>query len=215
MSLFFDVIGIVTLFFLFASSHSILAAFDVKKRITEKIGTKIAFYRLFYNVSSVLIFIAVYYLSPKPQLLIYDLQFPYDLVIFTIQVLGIIGFFWAGSYINMKEFLGLSQIKRYYEGTYKLDDLDEYHELVIRGPFKISRHPIYFFSIVILGFRSTMDLFYLIFFICIVVYFYVGSVYEEKSLEKRYGDVYLNYKRLVPRLIPNPFINNKITEEIK
>lgn len=200
-----DIVIIVLLFFLFASSHSLLAAFDVKKRLTEKIGPKIAFYRLFYNITSILIFVAVYYIAPKPNLIIYDLQFPYDLIIFGIQVLGIVGFFWAGSYINMKEFVGISQIKRYYEGTYKLDDLDEYHELIVKGPFKLSRHPIYFFSIIVLGFRPSMDLFYLIFFISMAVYFYVGSVYEERSLEKRYGDVYTEYKKNVPRLIPNPF----------
>jgi protein-S-isoprenylcysteine O-methyltransferase Ste14 len=205
MSLFLDIFLIVFLFFLFASSHSILAAFDVKKRITEKVGDKIAFYRLFYNITSLLIFVAVYFLSPKPNVVIYDLLFPYDLLIFSVQVLGIIGLFWAGSYINMKEFLGFSQIKRYLEGNYKVSDLDEYHELVVAGPFKYSRHPIYFFSIIILGFRSTMDLFYVVFFICMLIYFYVGSIYEEKSLEKRYGNSYTEYKTKVPRLFPNPF----------
>ncbi len=200
-----DILVIIILFFLFASSHSILAAFDVKKRITEKVGDKIAFYRLFYNISSLIIFVSIYFLSPKPNVVIYDLQFPYDLLIFSVQVFGIIGLFWAGSYINMKEFLGITQIKRYLEGNYKVSDLDEYHEMVVSGPFKYSRHPIYFFSIIILGFRSTMDLFYVVFFICMLIYFYVGSIYEEKSLEKRFGNSYREYKTRVPRLFPNPF----------
>ncbi len=215
MNLVIDIISIVILFFLFASSHSILAAFNVKKRISDNVGNKIAFYRLFYNISSILIFVAVYYLSPKPNVVIYDLLFPYDLLIFAIQILGIFGFFWAGSYINLKEFLGITQIIRYFEGTYRINDLDEYHELVISGPFKISRHPIYFFSIIILGFRPAMDLFYLVFFICMFLYFYIGSIYEEKSLEKRYGDLYLNYKINVPRLFPNPFLLFKLSKVSK
>jgi methanethiol S-methyltransferase len=215
MILVYDVIRIVILFFLFASSHSVLAAFNVKKRIAENIGNKIAFYRLFYNVSSLLIFVAVYYLSPKPNVLIYDLQFPYDLVIFAVQIMGIVGLFWAGSYINLKEFLGITQIQRYFEGTYRIEDLDEYHELVIEGPFKLSRHPIYLFSIIILGFRPAMDLFYMVFFICMFLYFYIGSRYEEESLEKRYGYLYLNYKKNVPRLIPNPFLIIKLNEDNK
>ena len=213
MSLVFDILIIVILFFLFASSHSLLAAFDVKERLTEKIGTKIAFYRIFYNVSSLIIFIAVYYLSPKPNLVIYDLQFPYDIIIFIIQVFGIIGLIWSILHINGKEFLGLTQIKRYFEGNYRLDDLDEYHELVVKGPFKYSRHPIYFFTIVLLGFRSTMDLFYLVFFLCMLTYFYIGSMYEEKSLAKRYGKKYLDYKNKVPRLIPNPFLKLKLAAD--
>ena len=215
MSLVFDIVIIVILFFLFASSHSLLAAFDVKKRLTEKIGTKIAFYRMFYNVSSLIIFIAVYYLSPKPNLVIYDLQFPYDIIIFTIQVFGIIGLIWSVVHINGKEFLGLSQIKRYFEGKYRLDDLDEYHELVVKGPFKYSRHPIYFFTIILLGFRSTMDLFYLVFFLCMLAYFYIGSMYEEKSLAKRFGNKYLDYKSKVPRLIPNPFLKLNLAADNK
>jgi protein-S-isoprenylcysteine O-methyltransferase Ste14 len=213
MNYFFDVLVIIFLFFLFASSHSLLAAFDVKKRLLEKIGTKIAFYRMFYNVSSLIIFITVYYLSPKPNVVIYDLQFPYDMIIFTIQVFGIIGLIWSVLHINGKEFLGLTQIKRYFEGNYRLDDLDEYHELVVKGPFKYSRHPIYFFSIIVLGFRPTMDLFYLVFFLCMLLYFYIGSMYEEKSLEKRYGNKYLLYKTKVPRLIPNPFLKLNLAEE--
>ena len=206
MSLVIDVFAIIFIFFLFASSHSFLAAFDVKKRIAEKVGNKIAFYRLFYNIISILTLIAAYYLSPKPRLIIYDLQFPYDMIIFAIQILGVIGLFWSGSYIDMKEFFGINQIRRYIRGNYNIDDVDEYHQLVLKGPFKMSRHPIYFFSIIILGFRSTMDLFYLVFFICILIYFYVGSVYEEKSLEKRFGEQYVKYKNQVPRLIPNPFL---------
>lgn len=206
MSLIIDTIIIVLLFFLFASSHSILAAFNVKKRITDKVGNKIAFYRLFFNISSLIIFVAIYYISPKPNILIYDLQFPYDLIIFSIQFLGVIGFFWAGSYINIKEFLGIDQIRRYFNGSYNTSDLDEYHELVIKGPFKYSRHPIYFFSIIILACRPTMDFFYLIFFFCMLLYFYIGSVYEEKNLEKYFKESYLTYKKKVPRLIPNPFL---------
>ncbi len=213
MSLFFDIFTIIFLFFLFASSHSILAAFNVKQRITDKIGNKIAFYRLFFNVSSILIFVAVYFLSPKPNIIIYDLQFPYDIIIFGIQILGIIGLFWSGSYLHLKEFLGITQIERYFNGTYSPDDLDEHHELVIKGPFKYTRHPLYFFSIIVLGFRPTMDLFYLVFFLCMLIYFYIGSIYEEKNLEKRYGKSYLNYKKNTPRLIPNPFLTNKISQE--
>ena len=197
-----DVIIIVVLFFLFAFSHSLLAALDVKKKLVKKIGSKIAFYRLFYNISSLIILVAIYHLSPKPNLLIYDLQFPFDLIIFAIQIAGIIGFYWAGRYINLKEFLGISQVKRYIEGNYKLEDIDEIHEFNISGPFKYSRHPIYFFSIIILGFRPAMDLFYLVFFICLTIYFYIGSIYEEKSLVKRYGDAYRRYQNEVPRLIP-------------
>ncbi len=215
MSIFTDILLIIFLFSLFAVSHSLLAAFNVKEKITNKVGNKIAFYRLFFNIISVFIFIAIYKFSPKPSVIIYDLQFPYDIIIFIIQILGLIGIIWVTFYIDVKEFLGVTQIKRYFSGIYSLEDLDEKQELHIEGPFKYSRHPIYFYTIIFLGFRPEMDLFYFVFFICMVIYFYVGSIFEEKNLEKKYGKLYTDYKKNVPRLIPNPFKSyNTVTENL-
>ena len=213
MSIFFDVIIIIFLFSLFAISHSVMAAFNVKAKITKQVGSKIAFYRLFFNVASILIFIAVYALSPKPNVIIYDLQFPYDIIIFAIQVIGLIGFIWVSFYIDVKEFLGITQIQRYLNGTYSLEDLDEKQELHIQGPFQYSRHPIYFYSIIFLGFRPAMDLFYFVFFICMVIYFYIGSIFEERNLEKKFGETYTEYKKNIPRLIPNPFKKYRIVTD--
>jgi len=46
-----------------------------------------------------------------------------------------------------------------------------------------------------------------------LIYFYIGSMYEEKSLEKRYGSLYSDYKSKVSRLIPNLFTSLKIVLE--
>ncbi|MCP5062679.1 MAG: isoprenylcysteine carboxylmethyltransferase family protein [Ignavibacteriae bacterium] len=213
MSLLFDIFIIVFLFSIFAVSHSLLAAFNVKEKITAQVGTKIAFYRLFFNVSSILTFLAIYALSPKPNIVIYDLQFPYDIVVFGIQVLGVVGFFWSASYLDGKEFLGITQIQRYFNGTYVQEELDEHQELIVVGPFKYSRHPIYFYSIIMLGFRPSMDLFYFVFFICMAIYFYIGAMYEERNLEKKYGAAYFEYKKHVPRLVPNLFNGYKTATE--
>ncbi len=200
-----DIIVIVFLFTLFAASHTFLASRKIKKRLAEKLGAKIAFYRLFYNVSSTLIFAAVYFISPKPDVIVYDLQYPYDIITFALQVLSLVGLIWAAKPVNMKEFVGISQIERYLNGNYNADDLDEKQELKIVGAFKFVRHPIYLFSILFLGLRPTMNLFYFVMFICLAIYFYIGSVYEEKKLVVMFGDEYIKYKKTVPRLIPIKF----------
>jgi len=118
-------------------------------------------------------------------------------------------------YICFKEFLGLDQIKRFIEKRYNTE-LDEEFTLRIEGPYRYSRHPIYFFSITFLLFRPVMDLFYLTFFICIVAYFYIGSYYEEKKLVRQFGEVYENYKKEVPRILPVKFFkpyNQKVLTE--
>jgi hypothetical protein len=82
--------------------------------LVAKLGDRIAFYRLFYNLFSILIFLFIYAVSPKPSEIIYDLQFPYDMVIFVLQIFSLIGLFWTGSKIDIMEFLGIGQIKRAY-----------------------------------------------------------------------------------------------------
>ena len=47
-----------------------------------------------------------------------------------------------------------------------------------------------------------MDLFYAVFFMCIVIYFYIGSYYEEEKLGKYFGTVYNDYRKSVPKIFP-------------
>ena len=202
-----DILAIVILFFLFAISHTWLASRKFKKALVDKIGNKIAFYRLFYNLSSLLFFGIFYELAPKPDAIIYDLQFPFDLITFALQILSLLCIVWSSRQIDVKEFIGIKQIERYIDGNYSIDDLDEKQKLRIEGAFKFVRHPIYFFSILFLGFRPQMTLFYLVMFICIVFYFYAGSVYEEKKLIEVFGDQYREYQKRVPRLFPIKFFN--------
>ncbi len=199
----------VFLFFLFAVSHTFLASRKLKINLAEKIGNKIAFYRMFYNLSSLLFLFIFYMLSPKPDVVVYDLHYPFDMLTFALQVLSLFGLIWASMPINIKEFLGISQIEKYLAGNYNPVDLDEKLTLNTNGAFKLVRHPIYLFSILFLTFRPAMDLFYLTTLICIIIYFYVGSVYEERKLVEVFGNEYLNYQKNVPRLFPWVKINPK------
>jgi len=188
--LFFDALIITFLFSIFAVSHSILASYGFKSVLGKKLGDKIAFYRLFFNISSIFFFLFVYYISPKPDYTIFDLQFPFDILIVLLQIASGIALLWTTKFINVWEFLGITQIKRFANGIYKLDELDEKMELRIDGPFKYSRHPIYLYSSLFLILRPTMDFFYLIFLINMLLYFYIGSYFEEKKLILIFGDEY-------------------------
>ncbi|MDZ7765799.1 MAG: methyltransferase [Melioribacteraceae bacterium] len=134
--------------------------------------------------------------------MVYDLNYPWDIVILMFQIISLIGLIWAASAVKLFEFAGIAQIKRYYKGEYNVKELDERYELKKTGAFKYSRHPIYFFSILFLGLRPTMDFFYLIFFICLTLYFIIGSIYEEKKLVELFGSEYVQYKKETPWLVP-------------
>ncbi len=208
-----DIFEIFLLFGIFGFVHSYLASNKVKKILTENFGDLIAFYRMLYIIISLVSLYFIYDILPRPHLIIYDLQNPYDLLILIPQFLGLVGFFWTLKYFCVKEFLGINQIIRWKNKQYHTEELDEELTLRIEGPYKYIRHPLYFFSIIFLMFRPEMDLFYLTIFICAVLYFYIGSIYEERKLVKKFGEEYENYQKLVPRLIPRKPFNPYKTEE--
>lgn len=197
-----DILLIVLLYGLFGYLHSFLALNKIKRSFAEKGGNKIAFYRIFYNIISIITIIAFFELTPKPDQIIFELRYPYDFIVFGFQALSLIGVVISFSQMDMGELSGIAQVKRYYEGTYDSEQLDANQKLELKGLRRISRHPLYFFFILFLLFRPYMDLFYFVLLICSIVYLYIGAYFEEKKLIEKFGDDYINYKKRVSKIIP-------------
>ncbi len=200
-----DILLIISAFALFGFLHSLLASSRFKKKLVREAGSWIAFYRIVYNLIAVFFFYLMYELLPKPDVIIYDLPTPWDLIILIPQFAAVAGIIWTLRFFSGAEFLGINQAVRWFKGEYKKEDLDERLTLRIEGPYKYSRHPLYFFSIIFLLFRPVMDIFYLTFFLCIVAYFYAGSFFEEKKLVETFGEEYEEYRKSVPRIFPFRF----------
>lgn len=202
MKLAADISVTIVLVSVFCISHSILATSWVKKAFQAKFGNLIAYYRAGYNLISAISLILIYSLIPQIDVTIYDLPNPYDLIILSFQILSLLGLVWCTKYFSSGEFLGLNQIKRFNAENYNPADIDEKSSLRIEGPYKFSRHPVYLFSILFLMLRPVMGLTYLIIVVIFVVYFYIGSIFEEKRLVEKFGEEYIAYQRSVPRIFP-------------
>jgi len=202
MNLLADITITVLLSSFFCIVHSILASNKVKKAFQNKFGDLIAYYRIGYNIISAIMLITIYLYLPLINITLYDLPNPYDLIILFVQLLSLVGFVWSARYFSSGEFIGLSQIKRLRNGSYNSEDLDEYSTFRIEGPYKYSRHPVYFFTIMFLVMRPVMGLTYFIIVVIFVVYFYIGSVFEETRLVEKFGTIYTEYQKTVPRIIP-------------
>jgi methanethiol S-methyltransferase len=73
------------------------------------------------------------------------------------------------------------------------------------GFYKWVRHPIYFFSCIILWLMPIMTWNILAFAISATIYTLIGSLFEERKLVAEFGQAYLDYKKKTPWIIPVKF----------
>ena len=156
MNYFIEVITLIVLFALYGFIHSVLASEKVKILFRKIFGKFIAFYRLGYNVFALIGLYFIWDLAPQPSLQIYQLSSPFDYLVLIPQFLALAGMIWCFKYISFKEFVGLNQFDRYLKNEISDSDLDEKYTLRIEGPYKYSRHPVYFFSIIFLIVSSAL-----------------------------------------------------------
>lgn len=97
----------------------------------------------------------------------------------------------------------VSLLTKFGEGTPA--PWDPPRKLVVRGPYRFVRNPMITSVLFMLLAETLLLQSWPIF--CWLVFFYLANafyfpLFEEKSLEKRFGKDYLEYKKHVPRWIP-------------
>ncbi len=93
-------------------------------------------------------------------------------------------------------FLGLSQL---------LGDDAQQPKLVTTGLYRWVRHPLYTAGLMIIWFTPVMTENHLAFAVSLTIYIIVGARHEEQRLLADHGQVYTQYRKQVPMLIPQPW----------
>jgi protein-S-isoprenylcysteine O-methyltransferase Ste14 len=80
----------------------------------------------------------------------------------------------------------------------------ENHELIVRGPYRLVRHPIYtgLLAMVVATAMQEGHLGGIIGFLLIAVSFWIKSSYEEEVMRKQFPNQYPAYRERVRRIIP-------------
>lgn len=186
----------------FAVPHSILVRLPVKSWVKDRVGERAyeGFYRITYNALSVLTFVPVFLLLvADPGEVIWRATGLTAILLRLVQVAGLIGLTVSILQIDGWRFMGVSQLRAYLAG----DPLPLPPEpLQTGGVYRYSRHPLYLFSLMLIWPASVMTEAGLAFSITATLYFVFGSLLEERTMLKLFGEQYRQYRENVPWLFP-------------
>ena len=193
----------LTLFVLWAVVHSVTASRQFKEMVRHRMGARAydGIYRLLYNLVAVVTLLPVLIVGSValPHTILWELSRPFNLLFVGIQLIGLAGLLISLLQTDVMRFAGLGQFVRYLKDE---AELNPDPVLVTGGTYRIVRHPLYFFSLLVLWFVPIMTISLLFFNVAATVYFWVGSGYEERRLSAAFGERYDEYRKSVPRLLP-------------
>jgi protein-S-isoprenylcysteine O-methyltransferase Ste14 len=197
-----DVILILISVALFGIFHSVLAAYRSKLIAQRAIGHALAtsIYRLAFNIMAVLSIAPALYLTfMLPDRELYRFPEPLNILVLIVQAMAGLGVVYAVYQLDFFFFAGLRQLFR--ANRFALESTSTAH-LVTNGLHRYVRHPLYTTSLIFLYLASPMTIHHLTLIVGLTLYFYIGSIFEERKLVHEFGDAYRQYQKQVPRLIP-------------
>lgn len=189
--------SIIILLFAFALwgiVHSILASNIVKDKLRDSLGLGfMRMYRLAYNIFAVTTFLSILYLmAVLPDQPAYEIPSPWNLVMFGGQIISAVLVLTAFLQTDSLSFVGLRQ----------LFEVERAGKLVARGLYRVVRHPLYTFSLLLIWLTPVVSQNSLTVYIGATIYTLVGAYFEERKLLREFGEAYAHYQQKTPMLIP-------------
>ncbi len=174
--------------------HSLLASTGIKDQLRRAFGNGfMKFYRLPYNILAVISFFPILFLMiTLPDRPLYQIASPFSYLMRLGQGISLILLFSAALQTDLFSFVGLHQL--FAE--------EKPGALITSGLYRVVRHPLYTFSLLILWLSPNMSLNALIVYSALTIYVLVGIIFEERKLLREFGKSYEDYRSITPMLIP-------------
>jgi len=187
--------------------HSLLITPAVTGRFQNRWGSYIAYYRLGYNLFSLLTLLPLwFYTKALSGFKGTFWSWPFSLVQVLMVLLGLAAFIAGGRAYDLPFFLGLRQIR----------DSRATSLLSAPGPLRFSgilgmiRHPWYAGGLLLIW-AQKMDPPIFIMSLVLSVYFVIGALLEERKLTRIYGQVYRDYQQEVSMFFPLKWLKKNLT----
>lgn len=178
---------------LFGLHHSVAARSSFKEKLTKFMPAEIE-RSTYVMISGIFMFAICFYWQPLVGTIWSTDNTIVVLIMKSIHVLGWLTLVAATFEIDHFHLMGLKQSL-----SMNPPEGDKLNESFL---YSIVRHPIQ--TGVLMGIWSTANMSMTQFMLsfCLTLYIFIGLYYEEKSLISHFGDLYLDYKKRVPGVMP-------------
>jgi len=208
-----DYILFSTLWVLWCVIHSWLITPKVTAYFRQVMQTSYRFYRIAYNLFSIVTFLLLILFKPfHNEAILFSWQGSWQIIRYAFLATSLLIFFYGAKNYDMFQFLGIRQLT----SNSHTPAISRTGELSFSGLLKFSRHPWYLAGIIFIWtLYSDFPLSRFISCAVLTIYFMVGTVLEERKLTAEYGDQYKKYQQQVSMLVPMKYFFSLFKKENK
>ncbi len=196
-----DVLWVILAWTAFAVFHSLTVSEKYESLARRSMGERAfaAYHRLLFTAYSFLaFFLLVLYLRSLPDRPLYRVEGAGRILFHAVQLLGaalLLRTPW-----DIREFIGIRQWKRHRKGG--PPDPGRIGRLFTGKTYGIVRHPLYLGISVVLLFHPVQTRNSFLSVVLAILYFYIGTFFEERRMVRAFGQEYRDYQGRVPRFLP-------------
>lgn len=183
-------------FALYGLQHSWLASLRFKGWLGSVVGQgwMQRWYRLVYNIVGGVTLLPIFYLmAVLPNRELYVIPFPWRWLNYVAQAFGLWVLLASVWLTGVWDFAGLRQVAA--------ADAPE-PAFTTGGFYRWVRHPLYSGGMLFLWASPRMSVLSAAFYLGISLYFWVGTIYEERKLAAHFGQDYVDYAARTPMFVP-------------
>ncbi len=196
-----DVLRVILAWTAFAAFHSLTVSETYEGLARRTMGERsfAAYHRILFTAYSTAAFILlVLYLRTVPDRPFYRLEGGVRILFHAVQACAV-GLLLYTPW-DVREFLGIRQWRRHRKGG--RPEPGRNGRLFTNKAYGIVRHPLYLGISGILAFHPVQSRNGFVSTVMIILYFYVGTFFEERRLLRIFGEEYRRYQKRIPRFLP-------------
>ena len=185
----------------FAVFHSLTVSEGYERLARRWMGARAfeGYHRLLFTAYSLFVFLLLLlYMHSLPDRPLYRLEGTWRILFHGVQLGGVAFLFWTPW--DLREFIGIRQWERHRKGEPPEPGRND--RLFTHRAYGVVRHPLYLGLSVVLAFHPAQSRNTFVSTVMIILYFYVGTFFEERRMVRTFGEEYRKYQERVPRFLP-------------